>query len=293
MAEGTGNPVIEAGQFLGEDGAFSENWLEQAYGEDDPLRADPTLKNTKGIRSMASQLVNAQKQIGQFSAGREFAILPNEQSTDEERNEYHTKIGRPPAASDYKLNDLALPEGLPKEDKLAEHMGNILHKAGASTAIAVAVHNGYTEYIKNALEAEKTQEKIDSQEANKKLRGKWGAAYDKNMAFAVSAANAFGGVIDAAETAELIKELPYDSFAAQMLAKAGEVIAEKGLTTPIIPAAGELTPADAISEANKIMTDPYYVTDTPKDKPRNKAYHDELVAKVAKLFEVSTNKGGA
>ncbi len=292
MAEEAGNPVIDAGQFLGEDGAFSDNWLEQAYGAEDPLRADPTLKNTKSVRSMASQLVNAQKQIGQFSGGREFAILPNEQSDETEINEYRKKTGMPPAPADYKLAEMKLPEGLPKDDKLSEHMSNILHKAGASTSVATEVHNGYVEYIKSSMEAVATQEKIDSQEANKALRGKWGAAYDKNMALAVVAANAFGSGIDATETAALIKELPYDTFAAQMLAKAGEVISEKGLGEKPADTTGELTPADAMTEANKVMTDPYYVSDTPSGKPRNKQYHDELVQKVARLMEMATNKGG-
>lgn len=293
MAESNENPV-EAGKFLGDDGAFQDDWQGLAFPEDtDPHKTDPTLANIKDFRSMAKMIVSSQKQIGQLSGGREFAILPNEQSDEAEIKAYRKKIGMPEAAVDYKLAEMKLPEGLPKEDKLAEHMGNVLHKAGASTAIATAVHNGYVEYIKNTMEAAATQDKIDAQEANKELRGKWGAAYDKYMAFAVSAANAFGGLIDAAETAELIKELPYDSFAAQMLARAGEVIAEKPLGEKPAETTGELTPGDAIAQANKIMTDPYYVTDSPKDKPRNKAYHDELVGKVAALFQASTNKGVA
>lgn len=292
MSDETGNPVIEAGQFLGTDGAFSDNWLEQAYPEGDPMRTDPTLLNTKGVRSMASQLVNSQKQIGQFSGGREFAILPNEQSDENEVNEFHNKLGRPATPADYKLSEMQLPEGVPKDDKLAEHMGNLLHKAGASSKLATAVHNGYAEYIKTTMEAAAVQEKLDDANANKDLRAILGAAYDKTLRDIGVMVNAFGNAIDATETAALLAELPNDSFAAQLLGKIAEKFTEGGLTEAAAAATGELTPTAAQEEINKLMADPYYVSATPKDKPRNQALHDQLVAKVQSLFEVKTNTAG-
>ena len=286
MVDVVENPVIEAGQFLGEDGAFPDNYLEKMYKEGDPMRTDQTLINTKGIRSMASQLVNAQKMNGQLTGGREFAILPNEQSDEKEIEAYHTKTGRPLTAAEYKLNEMQLPEGLPRDDKLAEHMGNILHKAGASAKTATAVHNGYVEYIKTTMEAAVTQEKLDDAAANKELRGKLGAAYDKTMRDVGTLVNLFGNEIDPVETANLLKELPNDSFAAQLLGKIAARFGEDILKVPADPTGGELTPDAAMTEINKIMTDPYYVSSQPKDKPRNVAYHEELVAKVASLFEI-------
>ncbi len=291
MGEETGNPVIEAGQFLGDDGAFSENWLEQAYGAEDPMRINQTLKNTKGVRSMASQLVNAEKQIGQFSGGREFAILPNEQSDENEIAEFHTKLGRPATAADYKLSEMQLPEGLPKDDKLAAHMADVLHKAGASGKIALAVHNGYAEYIKTTMEAQATQDKLDDAEANKALRGKLGAAYDKTMRDIGVMVNAFGNAIDPTETANLLAELPNDSFAAQFLGKIAEKFSEGGLSQKAADATGEITPAGAMTEYNKLIKDPYYMTASPKDKPKNQAYHDELNEKGAKLIHLAKHNG--
>ncbi len=289
--DGTENPVIDAGQFLGEDGALAENWLEQAYGAEDPMRTNPTLKNTKGVRSMASQLVNAEKQIGQFSGGREFAILPNEQSDENEINEFHTKLGRPVTAAEYKLSEMQLPEGLPRDDKLAAHMGDVLHKAGASSKVALAVHNGYAEYIKTTLEAQATQDKLDDAEANKSLRAKLGAAYDKTMRDIGVMVNAFGAAIDPTETANLLTELPNDSFAAQLLGKIAEKFSEGGLSQAAVDATGEITPADAMTEYNKLTKDPYYMTASPEGKPRNQAYHDELNKKGSRLISIAKNKG--
>ncbi len=292
MAEETGNPVIDAGQFLGEDGALSENWLEQAYGDADPMRSDPTLRNTKNIRSMASQLVNAQKQLGQLSGGREFAILPNDQSDDAERATFHTKCGRPETAAEYKLSERPLPEGLPKDEKLAEFMGNVLHKAGAPASLAGAVHDGYAQYIKESLESAATQDKLDDAAANKEIRAKFGAAYEEKMRDAVLAVSTFGAPINAAEADAMIKELPYDSFAAQLLASIGAIISEKGGLHGTPAPAGTMTPVEAKSEIDKTMRDPYYTNVMPEGKPRNQAYHDQLVNKVAELTKLATAGGG-
>lgn len=282
------NPV-EAEQFLGEDGALQEGWQGLAFPDDtDPHKTNPTLANIKNLRGLAKQVVSGESTIGKLSGGREFAIIPNEQSTPEEISEYHTKTGRPDAKEGYLLGEVAAPEGLAKDEKYIAHMSQVFFEAGTSKAMADKIVKGHMDYFQTSLAAVATQDKLDMQEANKELRAKLGAAYDKTMRDIGAIVNAFGGPIDAAETAELIKELPYDSFATQLFAKIAETFGEKGLTEVPAAATGELTPADAMAEANKIMADPYYVTDTPKDKPRNVPYHLELVEKVKKLFEAKT-----
>ncbi len=293
MAE-TKNPVIDAGQFLGEDGALSENWLEQAYGENDPMRSDATLKNTKDVRSMAAQLVNSQKQIGQFSGGREFAILPNEQSTEDEISEYHKKTGRPDAPEGYKLSSAPVPDGVPKtNEKFMTHMEQVLFKAGTSSTMASKIVQGFMEFNKTSFDERKTQEALDDATANKELRGKLGAAYDKTMRDITTLVSAIGNTIDPTATAELLKDLPNDSFAAQLLGKIAERFGEGGLGVPPTPGTGELTPDSAMAKFNELTKDPYYMTASPKDKPRNQAYHDELIQKGAALMTLATNKGGA
>ena len=243
---------------------------------------------------MAKMVVSGQKQIGQLTGGRDFAILPNEQSDEAEINAFHTKIGRPETAADYKLKDLQLPEGLPKDDKLTEHMADILHKAGATGKIATAVHNGYVEYIKKTLEDADTQEKLDNAAANTELRSKLGSTYDKTLQNISAVVNAFGNVINPEETAALIKDLPNDSSAAQLLGKMAEnLISEKGLSETPVPTDGQLTPGDARAKYNELMRDPYYTAISPDGKPPNQQYHDELVAKVAVLMQLATAQGGA
>ena len=285
---------VTAEQVLGEDGAFQEGWQGLAFAEDDPLRTDPTVAATKDVRSMAKRIVDSQKQIGQLTGGRDFAILPKENADpaiyDAEVKAFNTKVGCPNEASGYKLGEMQLPEGLPKNEKLSEHMAGVLHKAGASSAIAAAVHNGYAEFIKTTMDEAANQEKIDDEQASVNLRKALGAAYDSKMASAISAVNAFGNKIDPAEAAAMIKELPSDLFGTQFLAAVGEAIAETPLGQKPADTTGVMTPAETMTEINKIMTDPYYLTATPKDKQRNQAYHDELVQKVNTLFQLRAGK---
>jgi len=281
------NPV-EAGQILGEDGAFQDDWRGLVFtgDENEALRANPTLSNIKDIRTMARQVVSGESTIGKLSGGRDFAILPNEQSSDEERNEFHTKCGRPSSPEGYEFDKVALAAGQQKDDKFIAKMSQALFSAGASKGVADAVLRGYMEYAAELTTSMDTEDKLGNAEANKQLHTIMGSGYDTMMASANVAIEALARPIDN-EFAETLKnEIPYDVHAAQFLAKIGDMISEDpGLKST--PSESGFTPADARSKANEIMTDPYYVTDSPKDKPRNKVYHDELVEKVKRLLETA------
>ena len=277
---------IEAGQFLGEDGAFQENWRDVAFDEGDALRTNPTLGNIKDIRTLARQVVSGESTIGKLSGGRAFTVLPNEQSTDEEKNAHYTKLGRPESAEGYELSNVQMPEGVPKDEKFIAKMGQALFEGGASKQLAQKVTSAYMEYSAELLNSMDTEDKLGNAEANKQLHTILGSAYETKIASANVAIEALARPIDNDFAETLKNELPYDVMAARMLIKMGEMISEdKGLKGT--PAQEGFTPADARAKANEIMNDPYYVTDRPKDKPANKQYHDELVEKVKQLLEIA------
>ena len=282
MPEENENPV-EASQFLGTDGAFQEGWQGLAFPDDtDPHKTNQTLANIKDIRSLARQVVSGESTIGKLRGGRDFAIIPNEQSTDDERNVFHTKLGRPPSAEEYELG-----KGVEKRDeKFITKMSQALFGAGASKSVAAAVEKGYTEYVAELAAALDTEEKLGNAEANKQLHTLLGSGYDATMASANVAIEALARPIDNEFAETLKKEMPYDVHAAQFLAKIGEMISEDPGLKGTPPSSTGLTPANAQEKINEIMKDPYYVTDTPTDKPRNKEYHDQLVEQVKRLFEV-------
>lgn len=285
MAEGTENP-IEAGQFLGDDGVLQEDWRDHFAEQDADLKDDPTLANVKDIRGMARTIVDGQKTIGKLSGGRNFAILPDENSPDEEKEAFYTKVGRPKSAEGYEFDKAVLPDGIPTDDALAAKMSQALFGAGASKGIGDAVKKAYIEYITELSEKMATEDKLANAEANKQLHGVLGSAYDAKMASANLAIEAFARPIDNDFAETLKNELPYDAPAAQFMIKVGELVSEdKGLKENAETTG--FTPGDARAKVNEIQANPYYLSEQPADKPRNAALHKQLVEEVARLLKIA------
>ena len=275
---------LESGQFLGEDGAFQPDWRDQAFPGDEnkELRENPTLTDTKDVRSMARRLVDAQGQIGKLSGGRDFAILPNEHSTPEEIAQFHAKLGRPETPAEYEYGKI---EGA--NPKFVEKMEAALHAAGASKAQAASIAKAYGEFgVENAA-AEETEGKIADAKADKEIRDRLGSTYDSEMANANLAITALALPIDADYAKQLAEDVKYDSKAQQFLSKIGNLIAEdKGLMNAT--GSSNFTPSDARAKANEVMnSNPYYITDTPKGQPRDPGKHSAAVEEVRKLLEMA------
>lgn len=280
------NPV-EAGQFLGDDGVFAEDWLKVAFDEDDPLRQDRTLGNIKDIRTLAKQVVSGESTIGKLSGGRKFTFLLDENSTDEEKKEHYTAIGRPDKAEGYELDRIDVPQGVPKDDKFIAKMSQVLFDGGAPKSLSQSLVKGYMEYTAELLETMATEDKLANTTADQQLHTLLGSAYDEKMKSAFYAIEALALPIDAEFAETLKKELPYDPAAAQLFIKMGEMISsDKGLKG-VPPKPDTFTPGDARAKANEVMANPYYVTEQPTDKPRNVELHNQLIEEVKKLLETA------
>ena len=217
MAENE-NPV-EAGQFLGADGAFQEGWQGLAFpgDENEALRTNPTLGNIKDIRTLARQVVSGESTIGKLSGGRAFSILPNEQSTPEEISAHHSKCGRPDSAEGYEFDKVEMPDCEKRDDKFITKMSNALFGAGGSKAVGTAVAKAYMEYNAELKQTMDTEDKLANAEANRQLHTLLGSGYDATMASGNVAIEALARPIDNA-FAETLK--------AEMQAEVQKVLAE-------------------------------------------------------------------
>lgn len=281
---------IGADQFLGENGALQDGWQGHLSDEDAELREDKTLAGITDIQGMARTVVAGQKTIGQLTGAgkRDFAILPDENSTPEEIGAHHTKMGRPDTVEGYDISK-QVPEGVPKDEKFMAKMGQVMFDAGTPKNVADAILKGYNEHYIEHVKAMEVEDKIANTKADQQLHQLLGSAYEEKMKLGNFAINAIALPIDADFAATLTKEMPYDPLVAQMMIKIGEMINEDpGLKEKA--AADSFTPADAIVKANEIMADPYYVSEQPAGKERNKALHDQLVEKVKNLFEMANQK---
>lgn len=288
-AEGEAD-VLEASAFLGENGALKEDWQTQAFKEDDPLRTDPTLANMKSIHSMASQIVSAESTIGKLSGGRAFTVLPNENSDETEIGEHFTKLGRPQEVAGYKLSEIKIPEGQERDTDYETKIADVFHRIGISAKQANELANAEIAIMADRAAAQKTQDDLDNRAEDLKIHTAFGAGYDREMLDAVNFAHALGDKIDPEETKLLIEGMKHDSFTAQMFAAAAKLMKESPQGELPGASDGTMTPNDAMIEANKLMADPYYLSPTPTDKAANPKYHEQIVAKVAALFDQASGK---
>ena len=277
---------LESGQILGDDGAFQADWRDQAFPGDEnkEIRENATLSDTKDVRSMARRLVDKESQIAKLSGGRDFTILPNEHSTPEEIAAHHTKLGRPATAAEYEYSKI---EGA--NPKFVEKMEAALHESGVSKTAATAIAKAYGEFGTENAAAVETEQKIADAKADKAIRDQFGSAYDAEMANANLAITALALPINADFAKQLAEDVKYDLNAAQFLSKIGTMIAEDpGLKSATGNA--NFTPSDARAKANEVMSsNPYYVTDQPKDMPRDVAKHNAAILEVKNLLEMANS----
>ena len=280
---------IEAGQVLGDDGAFQADWLDTAFPGDEhkELRENAILKDTKDVRSMARRVVDKESQIGKLTGGRDFAILPNEHSTPEEITAFHTKMGRPGTPAEYEYGKI---EGA--NPKFVEKMEAALHTAGVSKTAAAAIAQAYGEFGTENAASEATEAKIADAKADKAIRDHFGSTYDAEMANANLAITALALPIDAEYAKQLFEDVKYDLNAAKFLAKIGGLVAEDpGLKSAT--GSANFSPTDARAKASELRNDPYFLSEQPTGSdgnlmPRNKAKHDALIKEIDDLTKMAT-----
>jgi|TARA_Y100000310_G_scaffold121469_2_gene120242 hypothetical protein len=150
----------------------------------DGLKNDPTIANTKSVESMASQLVNAQKLVGNSLR------LPADDAPAGEWSSFYAKLGRPDDATGY-------------THKPGEDIGEEFHiDKGRQTEMFQMMHNmGLTDKQTTVMMdmlidgnvKEHERFVTTSQKALDELRGEWGGQYDTNIQIANRALNSFGG----------------------------------------------------------------------------------------------------
>tara|TARA_R110000751_G_scaffold137880_3_gene241448 strand:+ start:412 stop:1227 length:816 start_codon:yes stop_codon:yes gene_type:complete len=211
MAEGDildTEPVDEAG-------AGDTSWREQLT---ESVRSDPTIAQTKDIESMATQLINAQKQIGGSIR------KPADDATVEEWGSFHQKLGRPESIDGYtyKPGD-EVPEQFRMNEDQRENVLTTMHAAGMTdrqvseilswdTKVKIDAHNQFAEKSRLGLE---------------ELRTTWGGEYDNNVQVANRALNSFGGE----DVKELLGELGIQNNpqVIKMFERIGSVMGEDNL----------------------------------------------------------------
>jgi len=276
VAENTSvaEPVAEASvsptSFIGDDGNFTENWMEVA-GIPEELRVDQTLKTTRNLSGLASQLVNAQKMIGKHA---DMVVVPNEKSTQSEWDEYYKAGGRPDTPDEYAFEHV---EGIESDPELETAFKNLAHSEGLRPSTVqklIEMDDNRTLMVAQAMQEAKIAEVASAEEALKK---QWGAAYDErlNLANRMIQEN-----VSEDNKPALLDAIGNNPMVADFLAN----IAKKFVEHKIISAeVDQPTPVEAHAAIEGLRNTPGYITgELANTSP---ARYKQITQEIAKLYQ--------
>lgn len=158
----------------------------------DDLRDHPALGGFADVSALAQEHVHLQKLIG-----RKGVLPPGDDATDEDYARFYDALGRPAAPTDYQLEDIERPEGLPWSAESESQMLERMHAAGLTNMQAKALVADYVE-LQSGIWAEAQGEQSRVLEAALgELRTEWGSSFDAQLDLANRAfARAFGENVD-------------------------------------------------------------------------------------------------
>lgn len=192
-----------------------------------------------------------EKMFGHDKAGRTI-VMPGENASQEERDAFFNRLGRPEAPDNY---DLELPGDAPVDADFQKWFKGVAHKHGLTAAQAKALAAEYMPYAAGRGELSQQEQETAFLREDGELKKAWGAAYDQKTAQAKAAAKAFGlgeTVVGAIEkSAGFAKTM---QFFAEVGAKIGELPQLPGARDP-----GVLTPETAKAEIARLRSDKDWV----------------------------------
>ena len=164
-----------------------DDGVEYPDGIDETVKGDPTLKafvkdNKINYSNLMKSYVNAQKLVG-----RDKVVLPNHKSTDDEWQNFFTKIGRP----ELDKYEIAVPKDSAIDKDFLANFKETAHKQGLLPKQAEAVFNFYNEKLgaKHEEIVSAQTQKIEAEHFA--LKKEWGMGFDKEIDLAKRALRQF------------------------------------------------------------------------------------------------------
>ena len=261
---------------IGADGVFSGKWRE---GLDPAIRDNPVLVATKDIKSLASQLVNAEGMVGKKIE----ALIP-QNATPEQITGFLRKFLKAPDKAEL-LTDIKkpvdYPANIPWSDDLTKGFANTAIELGLLPHQATKLFTWYNETVKAMVAAADAKETGINAEAERQLKATHQNKYQEFVDKANAVLARYGGKVgDVA-----VKRYANDPVIITLLGNIASVLSEDLIRAP----AGTTVSAtaEAQTKLNKIMDDKKHAYHNAKDPA-----HQDALDEVRKLYEILTPKQG-
>ncbi len=150
-------------------------WIDNVSNPDTRAWAEAKGLQNGTIDNVLGSYHNLEKLMGADKAGRTVTLLGDD-ATDDQRNEFYTRLGRPEDATGY---GLAPPEG--QDGAFAEWASNTFHAAGLSGAQAAMIAEAWETHRTTTEQGVTEAEQLSATNAEATLKKEWGAAYEQKL----------------------------------------------------------------------------------------------------------------
>ena len=254
-----------------QDGTFIPDW---AVKVDPAFKDNPTLANTKDLKSLASQFVNAEGLLGK----KVEALIPTDAKPEQiipflrkfmkapDKAELYTDIAKP---ADW-------PQHIPWNDEIMKEFATGAAELGLMPWQAKKLFTWYNGVVRKFHEEIATAEDAINAEATKQLKDTHKNNYDVFVAKATAVLNKYGGNVGA----DVARKYANDPLIITLLGNIAAKMGEDFIREP-----GKDTSISAVTETQakiaKIMGDK-----THAYFDRTNAAHDAATQEVKKLYEI-------
>jgi hypothetical protein len=145
------------------------------------------LKTINDVPSLAKSYVHAQSLVG-----ADKVVMPKDNASPEEWNNFWNKVGRPGKPEDY---GLGRPENFPEgsfDKDMHDHMLKVFHESGMTSKQAKTLYGKYMEYVGSRMQQAQTQQQQESAATMERLKSEYGADFNVRVAAAQKAIQKFG-----------------------------------------------------------------------------------------------------
>lgn len=247
------------------------DWLNNVSEE---IRNDPSMADIQDLNGLAKGYVNAQRMVG-----ADKVVIPGKGATDEQRDEFYSKIGRPDAPDGYTTPTDNMPD-IELDDELVGGFFEEAHRIGLNPQQAAALVRWQAEQGFGAQNLQLEAMENSQRESVDILQKEFGDSFDEKLGLARDAALQFGGeelmnVMDSTglgNNPEVIK-----AFAAIGKAMSSDEVIGGGGRQGF-----KMSPAEALHAIDSKQRDPNFMAAyTDKDEPG----HSGAVKEMQDLFK--------
>lgn len=119
--------------------------------------------------------------------------IPGDDASDEVREAFYQKLGKPESADGYELDDPGFPDGLPRDEELEGHIKQWAHEANIPADALKSLVGKYNAHVGEIFKAAQDEYDKDLQEKSDALKAELKEDYNEFVLKAQRAADKLGG----------------------------------------------------------------------------------------------------